>query len=181
MHAFLYRGCSVSLEENEESSDFIRTIIAEDIASNKHNGDVITRFPPEPSGMLHIGHAKAICLNFGVAAENGGRCHLRFDDTNPVAEEDEFVQSIKRDIQWLGFDWNEDLYYASDYFERLCAFAEELIGKGLAYVCDWSSEEIAANRGTVPRFAAISSELQSQTYASPFPINSSANAHSRSK
>ena len=149
MHAFLYRGCSVSLEENEESSDFIRTIIAEDIASNKHNGDVITRFPPEPSGMLHIGHAKAICLNFGVAAENGGRCHLRFDDTNPVAEEDEFVQSIKRDIQWLGFDWNEDLYYASDYFERLCAFAEELIGKGLAYVCDWSSEEIAANRGTL--------------------------------
>ena len=139
----------MSLEENEESSDFIRTIIAEDIASNKHNGDVITRFPPEPSGMLHIGHAKAICLNFGVAAENGGRCHLRFDDTNPVAEEDEFVQSIKRDIQWLGFDWNEDLYYASDYFERLCAFAEELIGKGLAYVCDWSSEEIAANRGTL--------------------------------
>ena len=135
--------------DTEELNDFVRTIIADDVASNKHGGSVVTRFPPEPSGLLHIGHAKAICLDFGVASEFGGRCHLRFDDTNPEVEEDEYVQSIHRDIKWLGFDWGEHFYYASDYFERLYAFAVELIGKGGAYVCDWSSEEIAANRGTL--------------------------------
>ena len=135
--------------DTEELNDFVRTIIADDVASNKHGGRVVTRFPPEPSGLLHIGHAKAICLDFGVASEFGGRCHLRFDDTNPEVEEDEYVQSIHRDIKWLGFDWGEHFYYASDYFERLYGFAVELIGKGNAYVCDWSSEEIAANRGTL--------------------------------
>ncbi|MCS5618655.1 MAG: glutamine--tRNA ligase/YqeY domain fusion protein [Myxococcota bacterium] len=135
--------------DSEELNDFVRTIIADDVASNKHGGSVVTRFPPEPSGLLHIGHAKAICLDFGVASEFGGRCHLRFDDTNPEVEEDEYVQSIHRDIKWLGFDWGEHFYHASDYFERLYGFAVELIGKGSAYVCDWSSEEIAANRGTL--------------------------------
>jgi glutaminyl-tRNA synthetase len=139
----------VSSEETAESNDFIRTIIAADVAANKNGGSVITRFPPEPSGHLHIGHAKAICLDFAVAAENGGRCHLRFDDTNPASEEDEFVQAIIQDIKWLGFDWGEHLYYASDYFDRLYGFAVELIQNGKAYVCDWSSEEIAANRGTM--------------------------------
>jgi glutaminyl-tRNA synthetase len=135
--------------DTEKLNDFVRTIIADDVASNKHGGSVVTRFPPEPSGLLHIGHAKAICLDFGVASEFGGRCHLRFDDTNPEVEEDEYVQSIHRDIKWLGFDWGEHFYYASDYFERLYGFAVELIGKGSAYVCDWSSEELAANRGTL--------------------------------
>ncbi|MBC8340916.1 MAG: glutamine--tRNA ligase/YqeY domain fusion protein [Proteobacteria bacterium] len=153
MHGDLAGGrSSLSVKEptdTEELNDFVRTIIADDVASNKHGGSVVTRFPPEPSGLLHIGHAKAICLDFGVASEFGGRCHLRFDDTNPEVEEDEYVQSIHRDIKWLGFDWGEHFYYASDYFERLYAFAVELIGKGGAYVCDWSSEEIAANRGTL--------------------------------
>ncbi len=139
----------MSSEETVEANDFVRALVAADVASNKHGGRVVTRFPPEPSGLLHIGHAKAICLDFGVAAEHGGRCHLRFDDTNPEAEEEDFVQAIKRDIQWLGFDWGEHLHFASDYFERLYEFAVELMGKGLAYVCDWSSEEIAANRGTL--------------------------------
>ena len=153
MHGDLAGGrSSLSVKEptdTEELNDFVRTIIADDVASNKHGGSVVTRFPPEPSGLLHIGHAKAICLDFGVASEFGGRCHLRFDDTNPEVEEDEYVQSIHRDIKWLGFDWGEHFYYASDYFERLYGFAVELIGKGGAYVCDWSSEEIAANRGTL--------------------------------
>jgi glutaminyl-tRNA synthetase len=153
MHGDLAGGrSSLSVKEptdTEELNDFVRTIIADDVASNKHGGSVVTRFPPEPSGLLHIGHAKAICLDFGVASEFGGRCHLRFDDTNPEVEEDEYVQSIHRDIKWLGFDWGEHFYYASDYFERLYGFAVELIGKGSAYVCDWSSEEIAANRGTL--------------------------------
>lgn len=139
----------MSSEETPEPSDFIRTLIASDVASNKHGGRVVTRFPPEPSGLLHVGHAKAICLDFGVAAEHAGRCHLRFDDTNPSAEEDEYVEAIKRDIQWLGFDWGEHLYFASDYFDQLYAFAVELMGRGLAYVCSWSSEEIAANRGSL--------------------------------
>ncbi len=133
----------------EGGRDFIRAQIAADIAANKNEGQVITRFPPEPSGLLHIGHAKAICLDFGVAAENAGRCHLRFDDTNPASEETEFVEAIKEDIHWLGFDWGDDLYFASGYFDRLYAFAVELVQKGKAYVCDWSSEEILANRGTL--------------------------------
>ncbi|HEY5658285.1 MAG TPA: glutamine--tRNA ligase/YqeY domain fusion protein, partial [Myxococcota bacterium] len=124
-------------------------MIARDLASGKHGGRVVTRFPPEPNGYLHIGHAKSICLNFGIARQFGGTCHLRFDDTNPTAEEMEYVESIKQDVRWLGFDWGEHEYYASDYFGRLYEFAIELIEKGLAYVDDSSSQEIAALRGTL--------------------------------
>ena len=108
-------------------SNFIRDIILEDLKTNKHNGRVQTRFPPEPNGYLHIGHAKAICLDFGLAAELGGRCHLRFDDTNPTKESQEYVDAITRDVRWLGFDWGPHLYYASDYFEQLYEWAAELI------------------------------------------------------
>lgn len=129
--------------------DFIRQIVAEDVAAGTHNGQVITRFPPEPNGYLHIGHAKSICLNFGIAREFNGRCHLRFDDTNPVKEEQEYIDSIKEDVRWLGFDWGEHEYYASDYFDRLYAFAVKLIQDGKAYVDDLSMEEIRAYRGTL--------------------------------
>jgi len=128
--------------------DFIRDIIQADLASGRHT-TVITRFPPEPNGYLHIGHAKSICLNFGVAAEFGGRCHLRFDDTNPVKEEQEYIDSIERDVRWLGFDWGPHLYYASGYFEQLYDWAEHLIRAGKAYVDDQSQEEIRATRGTL--------------------------------
>ncbi len=128
--------------------DFIRQIIAEDLASGKHQA-VITRFPPEPNGFLHIGHAKSICLNFGIAVENNSRCHLRFDDTNPGKESTVYVESIKRDVQWLGFDWGQHLYYASDYFDQLHDFAVELINKGKAYVCHLSGDEIREHRGTL--------------------------------
>lgn len=131
-------------------SDFIRDIIAEDISNNKHGGRVITRFPPEPNGYLHIGHAKSICLNFGVAKENpGSYCNLRFDDTNPTKEEAEYVESIKRDIAWLGFDWGDREYYASDYFEKLYEFAVKLINDGKAYVDSLSADEIREYRGTL--------------------------------
>ncbi len=129
--------------------DFIRTIIEEDIKSNKNEGRVHTRFPPEPNGYLHIGHAKSICLNFGLAAQYGGLCNLRFDDTNPIKEEAEYVESIKEDIKWLGFDWENRLYYASDYFEQLYEYALQLIKQGKAYVCDLSAEEIREYRGTL--------------------------------
>ncbi|HYB94946.1 MAG TPA: glutamine--tRNA ligase, partial [Vicinamibacterales bacterium] len=129
--------------------DFIREIVANDVATGKNGGRVVTRFPPEPNGYLHIGHAKAICLDFGVAAEFGGHCNLRFDDTNPVKEDVEYVESIKDDVRWLGFDWNEREYYASDYYERLYQFAEELIRKGLAYVDSLSADEIRLHRGTL--------------------------------
>jgi len=136
-------------EDATPRDHFIRQIIRRDLESGLHDR-VVTRFPPEPNGYLHIGHAKAICLNFGMAAENpGGVCHLRFDDTNPAAEDVEYVDSMIRDIHWLGFDWGEHLYYTSDYFERLYGFAEELIRRGGAFVCDLSSEEIAARRGTL--------------------------------
>jgi glutaminyl-tRNA synthetase len=128
--------------------DFIRDIIQADI-EQKRTAGVVTRFPPEPNGYLHIGHAKSICLNFGVAAEFGGRCHLRFDDTNPTREEQEFIDSIKRDVHWLGFDWGEHLYHASDYFEQLYAWAEHLIRAGNAYVDDTPPEEMRALRGTL--------------------------------
>ena len=118
---------------SEEPRDFIRKIVAEDLASGKHQR-IHTRFPPEPNGYLHIGHAKSIVLNFGIAEEFGGLCNLRFDDTNPVKEEEEFVQSIKEDVRWLGYDWEDREYYASDYFEQLYRWAEELIEKGKAYV-----------------------------------------------
>ena len=135
-------------ETANESTDFIREIIREDLASGKHDGTV-TRFPPEPNGYLHIGHSKSICLNFGIAAENGGRCHLRFDDTNPMKEEMEYIEAIQKDVRWLGFDWGDDLYFTSDYFEQLYAWAEELIENGNAYVDDLTAEEIRAHRGTL--------------------------------
>src|SRR5438477_12244442 len=128
--------------------DFIRDIIDADIAAGR-NTDIVTRFPPEPNGYLHIGHAKAICLNFGIAQEFGGRCHLRFDDTNPTKEEQEYIDSIKADVHWLGFDWGEHLYHASDYFEQLYQWAEHLIRAGLAYVDDQSQDEMRAARGTL--------------------------------
>jgi glutaminyl-tRNA synthetase len=132
----------------EPGQDFIRDIVAADLASGKHK-TVVTRFPPEPNGYLHIGHAKSICLNFGIAEEFGGRCHLRFDDTNPTKEEQEYIDSIMADVHWLGFDWGEHLHYASDYFETLYAWAEHLIKAGKAYVDDQSQEEMRANRGTL--------------------------------
>ncbi|MEB3329430.1 MAG: glutamine--tRNA ligase/YqeY domain fusion protein [Candidatus Sericytochromatia bacterium] len=128
--------------------DFIREIIDEDLASGKHRG-VVVRFPPEPNGYLHIGHAKSICLNFGLALAYGGRCHLRFDDTNPAKEEQEFVDSIQQDVRWLGFDWQQHLFFASDYFGALYDFAVELIEKGLAYVDSLTPEEMRAHRGTL--------------------------------
>jgi glutaminyl-tRNA synthetase len=133
---------------SEAGRDFIRDIVEADIAADRMLWPV-TRFPPEPNGYLHIGHAKAICLNFGVAAEFGGRCHLRFDDTNPTKEEQEYIDAIQRDLKWLGYDWGKHLYHASDYFERLCAWAEHLIERGLAYVDDQSPAEMRANRGTL--------------------------------
>ena len=128
--------------------DFIRAIVEEDIASGKHHGRVATRFPPEPNGYLHIGHAKSICLNFGVAQEHGGTCNLRFDDTNPTTEDVEYVDAIKEDVRWLGFEWSAELY-ASDYFERLYQFAVELIKAGQAYVDSLSADEIRKYRGTL--------------------------------
>jgi len=128
--------------------NFIRNIIAEDLKANKNDARVHTRFPPEPNGYLHIGHAKSICLNFDLAAENNGLCNLRFDDTNPGKEDIEYIESIKEDVRWLGFDWNDRLYYASDYFDRLYDYALQLIRAGKAYVCDLSAEEIREYRGT---------------------------------
>ena len=129
--------------------DFIRTIISEDLRKGANQGRVATRFPPEPNGYLHIGHAKAICLSFGVALEFGGTCNLRFDDTNPTREDVEYVESIQEDVHWLGFDWDDRLYYASDYFERLYAYAEHLIIEGKAYVDSLSADEIRRHRGTL--------------------------------
>jgi glutaminyl-tRNA synthetase len=132
-----------------ESLDFIREMVAADIASNKYGNRIVTRFPPEPNGYLHIGHAKAICLDFGIAAENNGVCHLRFDDTNPTKEDTEYEESIKNDVRWLGFDFGEHIYYASDYFEKMYACAVELIKRGKAYVCDLSPEEWDEYRGNL--------------------------------
>lgn len=130
-------------------SNFIRTIIDEDLKVGKNDGRVATRFPPEPNGYLHIGHAKSICLNFGIARDYGGRCNLRFDDTNPTKEEVEYVESIKEDVRWLGFDWEEREYYASDYFQKLYAYAVQLIKKDKAYVDSLSAKEIKDYRGTL--------------------------------
>jgi len=139
---------------NQETAEnlpvnFIQNIISEDLKAGKNQGRVHTRFPPEPNGYLHIGHAKSICLNFGLAAANGGLCNLRFDDTNPSKEETEYVEAIKDNVRWLGFDWEDRLYYASDYFDQLYEFACQLIKKGQAYVCDLSAEEIREYRGTL--------------------------------
>ncbi len=137
------------MTETTSSSDFIRDIVQEDLRTNKYGGRVHTRFPPEPNGYLHIGHAKSICLNFGVAQEFGGLCNLRFDDTNPLKESIEYVRAIERDIRWLGFDWEDREYYASDYFEQLDHYAVQLIEKGKAYVCDLSPDEMREYRGTL--------------------------------
>jgi len=159
--------------------DFIRTIVAEDVKAGKHGGRVATRFPPEPNGYLHIGHAKSICLNFGVAAEFGGTCNLRFDDTNPTREDIEYVDSIQDDVRWLGFTWNGEPLYASDYFERLYEYAQHLIREGLAYVDSLTAEEIRAHRGTLTepgtasphrdRPAAESLDLFARMRAGEFP------------
>ena len=135
--------------ENSATTDFIRTIVADDQRSNKFGGRVVTRFPPEPNGYLHIGHAKSACLNFGLARENGGQCNMRFDDTNPAREDPEYVEAILRDIRWLGWDWGDNLFFASDYFDRLYEFALDLVRRGRAYVDDLSGDEIREYRGTL--------------------------------
>ena len=135
-------------EESVKGKDFIRTIIDEDNRTGKYDSRIHTRFPPEPNGYLHIGHAKSICLNFGLASEYGGLCNLRFDDTNPAKEETEYVESIIEDVTWLGFDWDDRLYYASDYFGQLYEYAVQLIRSGDAYVCDLNAEEVSIYRGT---------------------------------
>ena len=137
------------MTQAETSADFLRGIISDDNKSNKFDGRVVTRFPPEPNGYLHIGHAKSICLNFGLAEEFGGVCHLRIDDTNPSKEEVEFVESIQKDVRWLGFDWGENLFFASDYFGQLYEYALQLIRDGEAYVCDLNSDEVRAYRGSL--------------------------------
>jgi glutaminyl-tRNA synthetase len=140
-----------SAEETKTPVNFIHQIIEEDIRNNKNDSRVHTRFPPEPNGYLHIGHAKSICLNFGTAAKYNGLCNLRFDDTNPAKEDVEYVDSIQEDVRWLGFDWGDRMYYASDYFEQIYQFAEKLILKGKAYVCDLTADQISENRGTPTR------------------------------
>ncbi len=137
------------MSEPAKPSHFVREAVLEDLQTGRFPRPVVTRFPPEPNGYLHIGHAKAICLDFGLALELGGRCHLRFDDTNPTKESQEYVDAITRDVRWLGFDWGQHLYYASDYFERLYEWAEQLIRAGKAYVDDHSAEEIREHRGTL--------------------------------
>ena len=133
----------------EVRRDFIRDIIDEDNRTGKWGGSVVTRFPPEPNGYLHIGHAKSICLNFGIAAQYGGRCHLRFDDTNPTKEEQEYVDSILGDVRWLGWDWGKHLYFASDYFQQMYDWAIQLVKAGKAYVCDQTAEQVREYRGTL--------------------------------
>lgn len=142
-------GIGGSAEKNSAPKDFIRAIIEDDMRTNKHGGRVATRFPPEPNGYLHIGHAKSICLNFGIARQYGGVCHLRYDDTNPAKEDVEYIDSIKEDVRWLGFDWGEHEYYASDYFEQLYEYALQLVQEGKAYVDDLSADEIREYRGTL--------------------------------
>ena len=148
---------------DEKSLNFLEEIIEKDLENNTHNGRVLTRFPPEPNGYLHIGHAKSICLNFGLAKKYNGKCNLRFDDTNPTTEETEYVESIKADIKWLGFEWDQELY-TSDYFEQLYQFAIDLIEKGFAYVDDSSAEEMAAQKGT-PTSAGVTNEFRERSIA----------------
>ena len=139
---------NVAPAEEKKQLNFVQQLVADDLAAGRNGGRLNTRFPPEPNGYLHIGHAKAICMDFGVAEMMGGTCNLRFDDTNPQKEDTEYVESIKRDIHWLGYNWGDRLYYASDYFEKLYDFAIDLIKRGMAYVDDQSSEEIAKQKGT---------------------------------
>ena len=142
-------GARPSTDGTQTLSNFIRNIVTEDLRNGRFGGRVHTRFPPEPNGYLHIGHAKSICLNFGLAEEFHGLANLRFDDTNPSKEDVEYVESIKQDIRWLGFDWDDREFYASDYFEKLYQFAVELISKGKAFVCDLSAEQVREYRGTL--------------------------------
>src|SRR5262249_32693878 len=135
--------------ETSAPPNFIRALIDEDLRASRFGGRVVTRFPPEPNGYLHIGHAKAIHINFGLARDYGGPCHLRFDDTNPTKESVEYVESIKADIRWLGFDWGEHLYFASDYFEQLYAWAVQLVQAGKAYVDELTPEQMREYRGTL--------------------------------
>ena len=137
------------MSDQSSPTNFIRQLVTADLDAGRYPQSITTRFPPEPNGYLHIGHAKSICLNFGLAEDFGGRCALRFDDTNPDRESPEFVEAIKEDVQWLGFDWKERLYHASDYFEQLYGFAVELIDSGYAYVCDLNADEIRSTRGTL--------------------------------
>jgi len=139
---------STETKETQAPQNFIRQIIDEDLASGKHK-KIVTRFPPEPNGYLHIGHAKSICLNFGIARDYKGACHLRMDDTNPLKEDQEFVESIRRDVHWLGFDWGPNEFHAADYFDKLYECAVRLIQKGKAYVCDLSADQVRETRGTL--------------------------------
>ena len=134
--------------EEKKVLNFVQQLVADDLKAGKNGGRLNTRFPPEPNGYLHIGHAKAICMDFGVAEMFGGTCNLRFDDTNPAKEDNEYVEAIKRDIHWLGYDWGDRLYYASDYFPKLYDFAVRLIKEGRAYVDDQTAEQIAQQKGT---------------------------------
>ena len=162
---------------SNRAATFIRDVIHGDVEAGRV-AEVVTRFPPEPNGYLHIGHAKAICLNFGVAEEFGGRCNLRFDDTNPTREEQEFIDAIKRDVHWLGFDWGKHLYHASDYFEQLYEWAEHLIREGKAYVDDTPPTEMRCQRGTLTEpgqnspFATGRSRRISTCSAACVPANS---------
>ncbi|MFC1737909.1 glutamine--tRNA ligase/YqeY domain fusion protein [Planctomycetota bacterium] len=139
----------MNTDDSKNQLDFVRQIVADDMKSGKWDRRVATRFPPEPNGFLHIGHAKSICLNFGIAEEFGGLCNLRFDDTNPIKEEQKYIDSIEEDVRWLGFDWEDRLYYASDYFEQMYEYAVQLIKAGKAYVCDLNADEIREYRGTL--------------------------------
>src|SRR4030042_1319648 len=142
----------MNAEDYTTRPDFIRQIVADDIKTNKWGGRVVTRFPPEPNGNLHIGHAKSICLNYGIAEENkGGLCNLRFDDTNPIKEEQEYIDSIIEDVRWLGFDWQDRLYYASDYFERMYEYSVVFVKESKSYVCDLTPDQIREFRGTLTR------------------------------
>ena len=154
-----------SAAEETVQKNFLEEIIENDLAGGRVES-VMTRFPPEPNGYLHIGHAKSICLNFGLAQKYGGKTNLRFDDTNPVKEDTEYVDSIKEDIRWLGFNWAGE-YYASDYFQQLYDWAVVLIKKGLAYVDDQTQEEIRANRGLRKRYAPIAAPSSSQVWTAP--------------
>ena len=148
--------------ENKPSLNFLEQIIENDIKTGKHQGRVLTRFPPEPNGYLHIGHAKSICLNFGLAQKYDGKTNLRFDDTNPTKESTEYVNAIMEDIKWLGFQWEEPVWYASDYFEKLYEYAVYLIKKEKAFVCDMSAEDMSKGRGT-PQIPGVESPWRNRT------------------